>query len=341
MLTLLEYGRITERVRPARHWVARSVPAGAHDLAACEEERLWELHREGMRLFEEAWAAASRPEPCAGPSLLDLKYELAQRLLAGCRLCERRCGADRLAGELGFCGVGSRSRVASEFLHLGEEPELVPSHTVFFCGCTFRCAYCQNWDFALDAGAGLPADPADLALRLAEGFRQGSRNANFVGGNPDPHLHTVLDIVRRLEPGCAFLPLVWNSNMYLSSEALELVGGVMDVYLGDFRYGNDLCAERYSEVKNYFEVVSRNFLATARRGEIILRQLVLPGHLDCCTGPVLRWAAQNLPGAYVNLMFQYRPEYRAALHPEMDRRLSAEEKAAALEVARDLGLALP
>ncbi len=340
MVTLEDYASITEGRHIARHWVARGVPAGAEGLAGLSEERLWQLHAAGMDRFRHTWTSQEIPEPAAGPSLLDLKCELALRLLESCRLCERRCGANRRQGESGFCGVRERSRLASEFLHLGEEPELVPSHTLFFCGCTFRCAYCQNWDFALDPKAGAPVDPADLAVRIAEASTQGSRNANFVGGNPDPHLHTILDIVRRLDATCAHLPLVWNSNMYLSAEAMDLTAGVMDVYLADFRYGDDECAERYSEVRDYFAVVSRNFLIAARQGELMVRQLVLPGHLDCCTRPILRWLADNLPGVYLNLMFQYRPEYRASLWPGMERRLTAEEKLAALEAARSLGIDL-
>ncbi len=340
MITLSDYTSILEKGRPARHAVARGIPAGVDDLDSLSEEALWDCHREGMRIFDEAWLAGEACEPSPGPTLLDVKYEIAMRILENCRLCERRCGVNRRQGELGFCGIGETSRLASEFLHLGEEPELVPSHTLFFCGCTFRCVYCQNWDFALDPRAGVLADAADLAMRIADGCDQGSRNANFVGGNPDPHLHTILDIVRRLSPGCSHLPMVWNSNMYLSEEAMLLVAGVMDIYLADWRYGNDFCAERYSEVPNYWSVVSRNFASAARQGEVMLRQLLLPGHLDCCTLPIMRWASEHLPGVYFNLMIQYRPEYRASLKPELDRRLSAEEKHAALEAARSLGINL-
>lgn len=296
------------------------------DFAGLSEKRLCILHGEGMRRFEEAWTQGKAPEPVTGLSLLDIKHEIALRLLESYRLCERRCG------------VGTQSRLASEFLHLGEEPELIPSHTLFFCGCTFRCAYCQNWDFALDPRAGVPADPAELAARIAAGCSQGSGNANFVGGNPDPHLRTILDIIRRLGPDCAYLPMIWNSNMFMSAEAMELTAGVMDVYLGDFRYGSDACAESCSEVRDYFTPVSRNFIAAARHAEVMLRHLVLPGHLDCCTGAIMRWVSENLPGVYFNLMFQYRPEYRAALSPGMDRRLSAEEKRAALEAASSYGI---
>ena len=338
---MLEYYlSVLERRRPARHWLAARVPAGTRDLEALSEEELWRLHDAAVETLRSLISRGEEPGPPDGPSLLDLKSALAHRMLSSCRMCERRCGVNRAAGERGYCGVGRESRVASEFLHFGEEPELVPSHTVFFSGCTFRCVYCQNWDIAMDARSGRPADLAMLAEDLRSGMRQGSRNVNFVGGNPDPDLHVILDTIIMLEGDGEFLPMVWNSNMYTSLEAMRLLEGVMDIYLGDFRYGNDGCASRYSEVENYFAVVSRNFLLAHRQGEIMLRQLLLPGHLECCTARIMAWVAENIPGTYFNLMFQYRLEYRAGLYPEMDRGLTAEERRGALETARRLGIAL-
>ncbi len=243
-----------------------------------------------------------------------------------------------MRGEKGFCGVPYASRYTSQFLHMGEEPELVPSHTIFFSGCTFACAYCQNWEIAMHPESGLTADARHLARLLEEAVGQGSRNANFVGGNPDPHLHTVLAIVRELDERADGLPLVWNSNMYTSREAMDLLEGVTDVWLADFRYGNDACAAELSGVEGYFEVVSRNFLAADAGGEVMLRHLVLPGHLECCAVPIMRWVSRHLPDVYYNLMFQYRPEYRASLHPGMDRRLSVEERQEATRLAREFGL---
>jgi putative pyruvate formate lyase activating enzyme len=301
------------------------------------EDELWKAHARGMETFRSAWRDGVAPD-VAEPSLLDVKLELASRMLEDCRCCERRCGADRANGSTGFCGVGRVSRYSSQFLHMGEEPELVPSHTIFFSGCTFACAYCQNWEIAMHPEAGLTADPRELASLLEEGIGQGSRNANFVGGNPDPHLHTILAIVAALGERADRFPLVWNSNMYTSREAMQLLEGVMDVWLGDFRYGNDQCASRLSGVEGYFAVVSRNFLAAYEAGEVMLRHLVLPGHLECCTLPIMRWVKRHMPDVYFNLMFQYRPEYRASLHPEINRRLTPEERREALDYAGESGL---
>jgi len=337
---LEDYFSILEKRVPARHWVASHIGAGVPSFEGLGEEELWELHSAAMARWHEAWSGDSEHPPLEDPSLLDLKSALAHRMLLACQMCERRCGVNRAEGESGYCGVGALSRVASNFIHFGEEPELVPSHTIFFAGCTFHCAYCQNWDIAMDARAGNPADPAYLADSLREGMRQGSRNANFVGGNPDPNLHTILDTIACLGEDGKYLPMVWNSNMYTSQEAMRLLEGVMDVYLADFRYGNDECASRYSDVDDYFRVVSRNFSIAYRQGDIMLRQLLLPGHLDCCTARIVAWVAENIPGTYFNLMFQYRPGYRAVLYPEIDRRPSPQEKVEAVELARRYGIEL-
>jgi len=325
---------------PARHWLSSRISCGAPNLEGLSEDELWELHGAAMERFRALWEEKRVPEREEGPSLLDLKSRLAHLMLRSCRMCERRCGVDRESGQTGYCGVESVSRVASNFLHFGEEPELVPSHTIFFSGCTFRCIYCQNWDIAMDPRTGSQADPQRLAASLRDGMRQGSLNANFVGGNPDPNLHTILDTIIALGDDGRRLPMIWNSNMYTSEEAMRLLEGVMDVYLADFRYGNDDCARRYSDVEDYFRVVSRNFLTAHRQGEIMLRQLLLPGHVSCCTVRIMEWVSRNIPGVYFNLMFQYRPEYRAGLYPEMDRRPSGEEKRQALEAASRLGIAL-
>ncbi len=337
---LEDYFSILEGKRPARHRFARGVPAGLDGPGGLGErprDELEEAHARGMEAFREAWRSGEAPPP-ARPSLLELKFELASRMLSSCRFCERRCGADRARGEKGFCGVPRASRYTSQFLHMGEEPELVPSHTVFFSGCTFACAYCQNWEIAMHPESGTVVDARRLARLLEEGMGQGSRNANFVGGDPDPHLHTVLETVCALGGPADGLPLVWNSNMYASSEAMRLLDGVVDVWLADFRYGSDACASELSGVEGYFAAVSRNFLAAAGSGEVMLRHLVLPGHLECCAVPIMRWVSRHMPDVYYNLMFQYRPEYRASLHPGMDRRLSVEERREAVRLARDLGL---
>lgn len=299
------------------------------------EEELWKAHEE-------------RPAPGAGPtgSLLDLKIELGKRMLSRCRLCERRCEVDRRAGRRGHCGV-LEPRIASEFIHMGEEPDLVPSYTVFFSGCTFNCVFCQNWDISTRPGSGMRLTAADLArkieLKAGEAsrgllaFEGRARNVNWVGGDPTSNLPFVLEVLRECR---ANIPQVWNSNMYLTEEAMRLLDGVVDVYLTDFKYGNDKCALRLSGAPDYMRIVRRNHVLAREQAEMIIRHLVLPGHIECCTEPVLRWIAENLKDVMVNVMAQYRPEHRAREFQEIARPLRLAEYEKALGIANELGLEL-
>ena len=133
-------------------------------------------------------------------------------------------------------------------------------------------------------------------------------------------------------------PVIWNSNMYHSSEATVLHEGVVDVYLADFRYGNDECALRYSKVSNYMDVVTRNFETAYRDSEILLRHLVIPGHVECCTAPIIEWVAAHTPDVRFNLMFQYRPTYQASEYPEINRYLSSEEVELAEKLLEESGI---
>ena len=121
--------------------------------------------------------------------------------------------------------------------------------------------------------------------------------------------------------------------------ARELLAGFIDLYLLDFKYGNDECAGAISNAPGYWEACTRNHLMAVRYGELVIRVLVLPGHNECCTKPILEWIAENLgQWTRVNLMFQYRPEWRARERRELRRRLTGEEIEGALEMAERAGL---
>ena len=335
------YFRVMRRELPPRFLLCKRIPAPFR--ASWEEEKLWELHRECLEEFREKLALLDGGkiglEDLSRPtlSLLDLKVELCRRLLSSCRLCEHRCGVNRLEGERGFCGV-TRSRVASEFMHYGEESELVPSYTIFFSGCSFRCCFCQNWDISQYPEEGTELSPRELSTLIAKAAREGARNVNFVGGNPDPHLLLILETLRECETP---LSSVWNSNLYYSSESAELLKGTQDIYLTDFKWGNDRCAKKYSGIPRYWETVTRNHLTAFLDAEVLIRHLVMPGHLECCTFPVLRWIAEKLGDRVrVNVMAQYRPCYKASQYPEINRPITVEEFERAVEEARRLGLNL-
>ncbi len=280
---------------------------------------LWDAHDSPSR--------RSRP---GGLTLLDVKAELARRLISKCCLCERRCGANRLDGEVGFCGVGSESFCSLEQTLWGEEPPLVPSHEVFFSGCNLRCRFCYSWESLLDTRRGTLVQPQVFADLVARRRREGAANLNLIGGEPTVHLAAILETLQVLDEPTA---VVWNSNFYMSSETMRLLDGVVDLYLGDFRFGNDACAREVGGVEGYCAVAQRNFLSAYSSGELVVRHLVLPGHIKCCLEPIAQWVSRNMSGAAFSLMFQYMPCFQALDDPGLCRALTPKEEAEALSIA--------
>jgi len=289
---------------------------------------------------------------------LRTRAELARRALESCRLCPRACGARRLDGESGTCGVGRRAVVSSAFPHLGEEHCLRGrrgSGTVFFGGCSLRCAFCQNADISWRAsGAGL--GPDDLAAVMLDLQDRGCHNVNLVTPT-----HVVPQLIEALAIGAGQglrLPLVYNSGGYDRAGTLALLDGVVDVYMPDFKFWRPETAARYADAPDYPEVARGALVemhrqvgplqldpdGLARRG-VLVRHLVMPGLADE-SGAILEWLARELsPDTYVNVMAQYRPAGRvgepdgaAGRFAEIDRRPRAAEIEAVYEAGRQAGL---
>lgn len=268
-------------------------------------------------------------------SLLDAKIEMADRIARKCNLCERRCGIDRTAGEVGFCGVGRESRYFFEQTLWGEEAPLVPSYEVFFSGCNMRCKYCYSWEAVLDPTRGQEVVPRDFARLVDFRREEGATNLNLIGGEPTVNLPSILRALRLVSHPT---PVVWNSNFYMTENTMALLDGIVDLFLGDFRFGNDRCANEIASTDRYFEAASRNFKMAAESADLIIRHLVMPGHVECCLRPIAEWVAANLPDTPFNLMFQYVPCHEAMNHPILGRSLTQEEEAKATEIVESLRL---
>ncbi|MCX7831420.1 MAG: radical SAM protein [Actinobacteria bacterium] len=267
-------------------------------------------------------------------SLFSLKIEMVNRMLKTCIFCEKRCKVDRRKTK-GLCGVSFEPKISSIFLHYGEEEELVPSLTVFYSGCNFNCLYCQNYEIARFPEEGKYYSPSILASLIEEYEKQGAKNVNFVGGDPTPSSHHIFAV---LSEGNFKIPVVWNSNMYMSSELQSLLIGVVDLYLADFRYGNDDCAQRLSNISNYTEIVKRNLNIAFDTADVIVRHLVLPNHLECCTKKVLMWLEKEHPDVNLNVMFQYHPCGEAFFSKELARRLTEDEMKKVLDMVLNSNL---
>jgi putative pyruvate formate lyase activating enzyme len=276
-------------------------------------------------------------------SYLDLAETIANKYLEECIFCERQCKVNRIDGKKGFCLIDDNSYVSSSFLHMGEEAPLIPSGTIFFQGCNFGCVFCQNYDIS-QAWKGRRdieeiAQKVDckqlstIAERLVD---KGAININYVGGDPIPNIHTIIGSLKFQESNICQL---WNSNFYLTNESLSLIIDFIDFWLPDFKFSSK-CAEKYSNVKNYFEIICRNLkrIHDEGSGEIIVRHLVMPNHTECCSKPILDFIAEEVPKCVVNIMSQYHPEYHAVKYPEINRRPTSKEIQKVKNYADKLGI---
>jgi putative pyruvate formate lyase activating enzyme len=293
------------------------------------------------------------------PSYLRLHEtgELARRIdalwaiLRDCTLCPWHCHVNRLEGEKGVCRVGKLPVVSSCGPHFGEERPLVGQHgsgTIFLTWCNLHCVFCQNYGIS-HLGEGKEVEVQELGEMMVSLWRQGCHNINFVTPT-----HQVAQILAALpyavERGLA-VPLVYNCGGYEEVATLRLLEGIFDIYMPDFKYGESDIARRYSGAPRYVETAKAALAEMHRQvgpllidergiavSGLLVRHLVLPEGL-AGTRQVMRFIARELsPDTYVNIMDQYHPCFRAGDYPPLNRRITAEEYDAALEIAREEGL---
>lgn len=279
------------------------------------------------------------------------RIEKAHALLEECAVCPRECRVNRLKGEIGFCGIGKDPKVASFNLHCGEEPPISGtkgSGTIFFSGCNLRCKYCQNFPISqLRNGENMTTQKlAGMMLHLQS---KGSHNINFVTPS-----HVVPQILEALsfawEKGLD-LPLVYNTSGYDAIGSLQLLGGIIDVYLPDMRYSDNRIAKKLSSVEDYVEVNRKAIkemyrqvgnLQTDQEGiakkGLIIRHLILPDNL-AGSDATFRFIRDEISDKMrVSLMGQYFPSFRAGECVSIDRKITPEEYELVLESFLDSGL---
>lgn len=238
-----------------------------------------------------------------GRSLAD-RADTARGLLGPCRVCEVRCGADRRAGERGPCRLTDATYVYKRYASANEEWELLPALRLFLGACNFRCTFCDEAPLAFAPAAGERVDPPALARELEREVARGIRTISILGGEPSLHVHTLLAVAAAAKRP---LPFALNSNMYMTPEVIELLSGVAQWYLADLKFGNDRCARSIAGIHDYNRIVRRNLRLAARQARIIIRHVLLPGHLTCCFRPLVRWLSDNMPAARLQLYTGYVP----------------------------------
>jgi len=252
---------------------------------------------------------------------LERRAERLEARLASCDICPRRCGVNRLEGELGFCHSGRLPIVSSFCAHHGEEPALSGSHgsgTVFLSNCNMRCVYCQNYQISQNwkKQRANEIDCHSLVehmLYLQDEL--GCHNINLV--SPSHFVPQLVRVVLEAVPMGLKLPLVYNTSGYDAVETLRELDGIVDIYLPDLRYASDDWANRFSQAPDYVaqarqaikemyrqvgELVVDEF-GVAQRG-VIVRHLILPNGL-AGSKESLGWLARDVsPRVTVSIMSQ-------------------------------------
>lgn len=281
------------------------------------------------------------------------KIQRGSKLLKNCRLCPRNCEVNRYEQPGKICQIGHLAKVSNHFPHLGEEACLTGlngSGTIFFISCNLRCVFCQNWDIS-HSNNGREVQSEELANIMMDLQDRGCHNINFVTPS-----HVVVQILEALEIAINLglhLPLVYNTSAYDSEISLELLDGIIDIYMPDFKFWNSQTAKLFLNAQDYPEIAASNLKNMYRQvGDLqldsngiaykglLIRHLVMPGQLND-TKHILNFIANEISiEAAVNVMFQYRPEYAASStkFDLINRFLTESEKEIVLEYKNHSGL---
>ena len=284
--------------------------------------------------------------------------ELAKRgvalkqMMHKCSLCPRNCGVNRLKGARGICGSTDKLKISSFNPHFGEEQPLVGTHgsgTVFFSNCALLCVFCINWQISHD-GQGAYRTPRELAQMMLSLQKIGCHNINVV--TPSHYSAQIVEALNIAAGRGLTLPVVYNTCGWEKMEVLQLLDGIVDIYLPDYKYTNPSMAGKYSAGAYSYPEITQNALiemnrqvgvatpdsdGLMRRG-LMIRHLVMPNNVGG-SADAMRWIAANLPkNTYVNIMSQYRPMHRASEFPDIARRITTSEYRQVIDAAREAGL---
>ncbi len=294
------------------------------------------------------------------PSYLELEERgiLSERvkklnsIYENCHLCPRDCRVNRTKGETGKCKATSKVKVSSAFPHFGEESPLVGkggSGTIFFSNCSLRCVFCQNYKISIE-GEGVEISDERLAATMIKLQKMGCHNINLV--TPTHYVPNIINALQKAIGKGLHIPLVYNTSGYETLDTLQLLDGIVDIYLPDCKYVDPENASKYTgETYNYpyyaklaLKEMHRQVgvLKVGQRGiavrGLMIRHLILPNNI-AGTDKFLKFVAENFPKTtYLNLMAQYKPEYKAFEYPELSRRIKRSEYAEVLRLARKYGL---
>lgn len=261
-----------------------------------------------------------------------------------CNLCPNSCNVDR-SNSIGACGVDNKIKIAKYYLHKFEEPFISGkngSGTIFFCGCSLKCVFCQNYDLSRN-NRGKEISVLELAEIFKELEKMGAENVNLV--TPTHYVDKIIDAFNIYKPN---IPIVYNTHGYETIETLKKIDDYIDVYLPDVKYFSPIVSKRYTGKENYFEFTSKAVdfmmkkpLKFSPNGQIlsgvVVRHLALPQNISD-SKKILDWYSQYKDISYINIMSQYTPFGNVKDFPELNRRLTKREYDSLIEYAISLDI---
>lgn len=268
-----------------------------------------------------------------------------------CSLCPHRCGINRLKDEKGFCRVGRDLEVSHWQVHFGEEPPLSRkggAGAIFFAHCNMKCVYCQNYQISQQPGRKKTISPNELCDIMLELKKQGAQNIDLV--SPTHFVPQIIEAVYIARSKRLDLPIVYNSNGYEDLNTLELLAGIVDIYLPDFKYADQAVASKYSQISNYVNIVTGAIANMYKQVQdllldkdgcaykgVFVRHLVLPQRLAGSFSVLDILKKKTGLNIGLSLMSQYTPYYRAGEFSQLDRTLQISEYNEVVEYAQKLG----
>lgn len=274
-----------------------------------------------------------------------------KEIMSDCTLCPRNCHADRLSGNIGYCGQTAEIRAARAALHMWEEPCISAedgSGTVFFSGCSVRCVFCQNHDIAVGQHGKIITGErlSGIYLELQE---KGANNINLV--TPTHYVPQIIESIENARKMGLTLPIVYNTSGYEKAETLRMLDGIVDVYLPDFKYMSAALAEKYSNAPDYADCAKSALAEMVRqvgkpvfdgRGVIqkgvIVRHLILPNCTEDSKRVVKYLYETYGDDIFISIMNQFTPLDHIADYPELQRKITQAEYDEVVDYAVDLGV---
>ncbi|MFH1441537.1 MAG: radical SAM protein [Candidatus Omnitrophota bacterium] len=272
-------------------------------------------------------------------------------LSKSCSICPRRCKINRQKDKTGFCKIDRNAVIYNFMAHHGEEPPISGtqgSGTIFFSGCNMNCVYCQNFGFSQTKN-GREVNSEELSNFMLQLQNIGCHNINLV--TPTHVLPQILSALNLAIPKGLKIPLVYNTSGYELKETIELLNGIIDIYLTDMRYGDNASAVKYSNANNYpkynQEAVKEmyrqagtacfNSKGIIKKG-LIIRHLIMPNNISS-TDKIMKFISQEISrDTYISLMSQYTPFYKAKQFQEISRHITQKEYEEAQNIMQKYGL---